>query len=292
MDQAIADLQRDAADPAVSVSRLVRAALAVAMRVKDEEMGAWLRSEMNGYPTMRDAPDYRWAQGQVRVWNALRGWIPVVFQDPAEEERISRVASTQSIGELEGLLGEDFSRGVYGVPFPPHVAQQITRGNRYLTNPMVQVPRTSLQRVLDRVRNRILEWTLRYGVADGQTSRAGDGPLDRRGVVIAGPIVDSQVQIGSSNSPMSIVDDPVDIDGLVSLVAELRGALPTLNLPRETASQLSADLETMESQVKAPKPRYGLLRNLASLVGETLKSAGGAIAAELAKRFLNLPPAS
>src|SRR6266516_2482987 len=117
LEQAIADLQKRAADPEVAVAQLVREALALASQSKDEDMAAWLRAEMNGYSIMREAPEHRWTEGRVVVWNAYRGWVAVVFRDPADEERVSRVATTQGIGEVEALLKEDTSRGSFGVAF-------------------------------------------------------------------------------------------------------------------------------------------------------------------------------
>jgi hypothetical protein len=242
---------------------------------------------MNGYAVMKDAPPYRWATGQIRVMNPYRGWIPVVFRNPAEEERLSKVATTQGVGEVEGLLAQDTTRGVFGVHFPPHVARQITDGEEYLTDPMVHVPRASLERVLDTVRNRVLEWALKYGVADGVVA---DGSVsdDRPRVVIAGSIIDSQVQIAGGDSTMRVINRPLDVASLLALLAELRTALPAFGLSSDARAQIEADVATLESQARSPKPRVDLLRGLSKAVGEGLKAVAGAVAAELAKRFLGM----
>jgi hypothetical protein len=289
LPDALSRLHARAADPDVKVSYLVREALSLATQLRDEEEAKWLRAEMNGYPTMREAPEYRWTTGRVEVFNVYRGWIPVAFESPEEEKRITRVATTQGIGEIEALLEKNQGFGRYGVGFPPFVANQITRGNRYLSNPMVKVESGVFDATLDHVRNRIFEWTLKSGATASFSGTGGDREDVKPTVVISGSLVDSQVQIGNSGSSMVAMDQPIDIAALLNLIGEARAAVAQSEFPSAQRLQLEADLASLEAQARAPKPRGGLLKALGTMVSEGLKSAGTQAGIELAKHFLRLP---
>ncbi len=263
LDADMANLQRNAADPTVMVSQLVREGLTVATRINDEQVALWLRREMNGYVAMRDAPEYRWARGQVRVMNPYRGWIPIIFEDPAVEERLSKVATTQGVGEIEALLARNTSRDTFGLQLPPNIARQLLAQEPYMTNPSVHVPRVMLERVLDSVRNRILEWTLTHGTGEQRGPRDAAAAGKQLHVVIEGSVVDSQIQIANSRSDLTVVDTGVDVDALRGALDALRAALPSLGLRGDAAAQVKADLQALDSQATSPKPRHDLLRALA-----------------------------
>lgn len=287
LDPAVAHLQRLATDASIPVSQLAREALVLASRLSDAGMTAWLGRELNGYPTMNDAPEYRWTQGSIKVRNASGMWNPVLFRDPHEEERVSRVASTQGVEEIERVLG-DLKTGDYlGVPFPPSIAKQITGGNAYVSQPMVHVATSDLHRVLGHVRNRILEWTLGFGIADvGATAEAADAPIDAR-VVFAGAVVDSTVVIGDNASTLSVVENNIDLAALAKLLERLDSELPTLGLSPESEAQVRADATAIGAQAHAPRPHGAIMRTLGAGIAGVLKSVGAPVAVELAKHFLH-----
>lgn len=107
MASVVIQLQQEALNADVPVSELLRKALVVARKLGQRDFQKWIEGELNGYAGGKDAPVYREVRGQVRGWNPYRGWIPLIFEDAALGEKLSRRKSSQSITELEHLVGKD-----------------------------------------------------------------------------------------------------------------------------------------------------------------------------------------
>ena len=288
LDPSAAALQRHAIESRCSTAELAREAFAVAVRLNDEPMRTWLSAELNGYPTMGDAPEYRWMTGQLRVHNAARGWIPFAFATPEATERYSRTATTQSVGELEALLQSDNGEGHFAWEFPPQQASQITDDNPYLSRPGVTFQRIQFQAILDRVRTRILEWAISLGTPEDGSVAPGATASEATQVIISAPITGSTVQIGGASSSLVVENAPIDAEMLRALIGEARSALEAGETDSTTKSAVEADLDAMDAQLESPTPRTGILRSLAQGAGQLLIGTASEIAAEVGKRLLGL----
>ena len=72
----VEQIQRDAADPNVSVATLLQRVNIVSVKLKLDVVEDWVDHELKGYPG--DVPDYRKVFGSLRAHNPLRGWIGVL----------------------------------------------------------------------------------------------------------------------------------------------------------------------------------------------------------------------
>jgi hypothetical protein len=63
----ISELERDALDDAVRVSRLLRQTHAAATRLGDTVMAEWATRELSGYEGDEECPDYRHVHGTRRL---------------------------------------------------------------------------------------------------------------------------------------------------------------------------------------------------------------------------------
>ena len=99
----VLQLQQDALDRDVLISDLIRKALVVAKKLNLEDFERWISDELNGYGD-GDVPEYRVIPGQVRWWNPRLGWQPLLIEDNAIAEGLSKRGCGQSVGELEYLL--------------------------------------------------------------------------------------------------------------------------------------------------------------------------------------------
>lgn len=77
MDSIVLELQREALDENVNIETLLRKAYLVAKKLKLKDFEDWINQEMNGYN--KEVPKYREIAGEVKAYNPLRGWIPIVF---------------------------------------------------------------------------------------------------------------------------------------------------------------------------------------------------------------------
>jgi hypothetical protein len=119
----VIDLQRDAMNPDVRVSNLLRKAVVVAAKLGQHELRDWAQRELQGYMDGTPCPPYRRVQGQLRAHNPFRGWIPVVFEDADMARALSQRHSGQSVGEIEDLLSRQ--TGFLQIPLSPDHLQSV-----------------------------------------------------------------------------------------------------------------------------------------------------------------------
>lgn len=77
MSSLVQEIQRDATDPDVGVSLLLRKALIVATKLKVTDETHWISLELSGYDRELDEiPGYRELRGLPQVHNPYHGFIP------------------------------------------------------------------------------------------------------------------------------------------------------------------------------------------------------------------------
>lgn len=161
MDSIVLELQRDALNKTVAVSDLLRKAYVVAKKLKIPEFEVWVNNELNGYGETKKVPKYRLASGHVKAWNPYHGWQPVVIEDVDMEKALSSRACGQTIAEIEDLINGRDANGTFHMPFSGKVLNQLRRAISFDTEITLITDRTSLVRILDSVRNIILNWAMK-----------------------------------------------------------------------------------------------------------------------------------
>lgn len=107
MSGLIEEVQRDALDPAVLVSTLLRKAKVAAAKLNLAATETWVEYELNGYPNGAELPQYRELQGKPMALNPYRGWIPIILGDADLDRSLSTCPIAQSIASMEALLKEN-----------------------------------------------------------------------------------------------------------------------------------------------------------------------------------------
>jgi hypothetical protein len=176
MASLVEELQRDALDPNVSVADLLRKASAVASKLSLDTFAKWCKSERDGYRN-GDVPAYRNCGGTLRAFNPYRGWIPVVFHDARFERLCSSYSETSAVGILDDLLRGD-NEGTYQRKVPPEVSHELMKDDPDPMELRLHVSRAQVVKILDAVRNIILDWSLqleRDGIlGDGMSFKPGE----------------------------------------------------------------------------------------------------------------------
>lgn len=151
-------LIEDINNPDVPVSTLLRRAKNLAAKLNQSDFLVWIDKELNGYAVDDKYPDYRKISGEVKFWNPMNGWCPIIFPDTASQERISTRYSMQSVVEIEGLLKS--THDIFEMPYPADVANQIMRGFIIQTKVSLMISRASLVGILNAVRSALQDWVL------------------------------------------------------------------------------------------------------------------------------------
>ena len=213
MSSLVRELQHDALDGSVDVSALLRKAYAVAVKLKLDRFENWCQYELNGYPKGIEVPDYRHIEGQVTAYNPYNGgWHPVRFDEcPDVGEQVCRQRLNGSIGQLQDLVGKGEKSGMLAIIFPLKLQHLILQGDYAFNQVRLEFGCTAIVKMLDVVRNIILDWSLRLeregilgeGMSFSSHERqAATDHADRleRSIITIGTMINSTIQQGSSSA--------------------------------------------------------------------------------------------
>jgi hypothetical protein len=121
----IEEIQKDAIDPKVSISTLLRKVKVAASKLHLPPTERWVEQELNGY-TEPPLPSYRELAGHPKAFNPYRGWIPIIFEQSDLNEMISTCKVSQSVASLEALV-ENNKTNVLQFQFTPGQIMEINR---------------------------------------------------------------------------------------------------------------------------------------------------------------------
>jgi hypothetical protein len=171
MSSLVEELQRGALDNSTDITELLRKAYAVATKLKLEQFKSWCEFELNGYPAGQEVPAYRESAGTIRAWNPYVGAaIPIIFtNDPETQKSWSLHKDRSPVSTTQDLLRTDGN--MFQVSLSPQMQMHLMRGTNTEFESALQIGRGALVKLVDGVRNTILEWSLRLE-ADGIV---GDG---------------------------------------------------------------------------------------------------------------------
>jgi hypothetical protein len=214
MASLVLQLQQKALDSSTTLSDVLRTALVTAKKLHLSEFEAWIQNELNGYRTADEVPDYRTVGCQVIATDEFGRKLPVMFQDPDEERVASRRILYAPISSLEILPSE--SAGSLSLPLPNSIRERLHSAGPVYS----RFPVSEARRVVDTVRNRLLEWALRLeedGIlgeglvfTEQERSKASGGAInigEFRGVL--GNVTGTNVQIGDYSSLISRLENSI-----------------------------------------------------------------------------------
>ena len=276
----ILELQGAALDPNVRVSDLLRKALVVSKKLAVEDVDQWIQRELNGYSSNESIPSYRRIRGTVKVWNPHHGWQSVNFRNAEFGEMISTQSIGQAIGELDDLrlraVNDDLQ-----APFSQKQVNMLMKAMEIPLQPSLHVAYTGIVGILDSVRNNILVWALdleRKGIlGEGMTfSKEEKSAATQVSYQITnniGSMTHSQLQQHSSGT--QVINSGLDLAALAQVVSTMREVLPKLALDSAVKGEYLAELGTLESQSKSPKPKASILSESLKSVRTILEGAAG-----------------
>lgn len=288
----VLELQRAALSKHSSVADLLRLALVVARKLGVAEFEQWIDAELNGYKSGHPpVPAYRTLSGELKCWNPYNGWIPLHSSDPAMDAKLSKRATSQSIGELESMKPSEKKNGsTFVMHFPKELEAQLMSGMDMPLQPALLVGGAQLHGIIDAVRNIVLDWSLKLESAgvlgEGMTFspeekvRAADSSVmyQIENQTVIHNMSHSQVQQGSAGSTQVFVAPSLDLQAVAALVKELRDALPGSGLEANARAEVEADLTTIDVQSKSPKPRLSIIKEALRSVRTVLEGAAGGAA--------------
>ena len=157
MSKIVIDLQRNALDPNVEILTLLRQAYLISRKLKLADFENWVQNELGGYKEGRIVPKYREIWGELKAWNPMRGWIPVLIPNDSIHETICKSKIRNSIPNILSILKAD--EGIR-LPFHGEMAAMFAEGTGQPTLYELDIPINAVEEIVEIVRTNILEWSL------------------------------------------------------------------------------------------------------------------------------------
>ncbi len=202
-------LQRECLDSNVPILNIIRKAMVIARKLSLAEAQTWIDKELNGYHQGDNPPRHRLLTGQILVRNPYHGWQPVIFNDAADGESLSKCFAGQPVGELEEPIRSD--NGEVAFPFDPATLNRLMRQSDLPLPPTRVIGRSSIRGILDAVRNIVLDWTLKLEndgiLGEGLTFTPKEKETAAHGhytINYNAPVGNSQIQQGALGGSQSM----------------------------------------------------------------------------------------
>ena len=258
-------------DKSVDVSDLLRKAMVVSRKLGINEIEDWIKRELSGYNKANEIPEYREISGQVKVYNPYHGWQPLHFRDHKYAELLSKKKIGQAVGQLDSIRQND-TNGYLVVPFNDYTKNNLMSSMDIPLEPSLLVSDTQLYKILEGVRNEILNWSLDLeskgiigdGMSFSKEEKKAASKISYHVTNNIGSMSNSQLQ---QDSPYSSQNLNVNIAGveLGDFIKELKASLNDLELEADEKAELKAEVLTLEHQLASPKPKD-------IIISESLKS--------------------
>ncbi|WP_339498186.1 hypothetical protein [Pseudomonas silesiensis] len=283
------ELQADAMNESVSVLSLLRKARALSVKLGVSTIDQWLAHEMSGYPTRSSIPDYRHVVGRTVCHNPYRGWIPLEIENLEHRQLLSERNLHQPLSELFQFTDAKAAGQSVLLMFPANIAADLRSSSGF--EPGLEIAVNLIYGIISTVRDKILEFSLeleKQGIlGEGMTFT----PKEKMAAsnisysINIENMTGSQLQQGTTGSTQTYTQS-ADFSGISAFVEKLLPAIGELSNPTDR-DQLQSDLETIRSQLKAPTPKTGMIRECLNSVKTVLEGAAGNVAAT----YLPLLPA-
>lgn len=286
----VIELQHDAMKNETSITELLRKAYVVSKKLKIPDFEQWIKLELDGYPHDSDIPEYRTAKGSVEYFNPYRGWKPITFGDSKDEEYFSVRKVTQRIAEIESLLSETpKDRGHLQIPFTAEEQNTLCEGMGERFQVTLMTPPTNLVRIVDGVRNIILNWSLKLeedGILGEEMmfSKDEQQKVESHAYYVNnfyGEVSQSQIQQDSPKAKQSQVINEFSTQNVNNFISSLKNNLKDIRLASELSEELIAEISTVEIQVKSPKPKEGIIKESLKSIGRILEGASGSVVGQM-----------
>ena len=180
-------LQHKASNSSVAVSDLLRRALPTARKLKIIDQVPWIQSELNGYHNAdpNSFPPYRFVKSTVECEKSTSSGTE--FHDPLlsgrspshPNESAADYPCHVSIAEIERALKGKTTDNYVHISCQPNVEEVFIETMKLPSSIVLTVQASRLYRILDAVRNKILDWTseLEEKGISGENMSFSDEPI-------------------------------------------------------------------------------------------------------------------
>jgi len=255
----------------------------VAAKLNLDEVLEWVEHELSGYPDDAALPEYRDLTGQVKFFNPVHGWRPVIFQDDEMENFISRCPVYQSIASIEEVLVRSTDTNYLICPFSGRKQARLAEMLGFNTEFRAHISPAAIFSVLDNVRNRVLDWAISLEKAgilgDGLTFTPKEKEAAK--VMTTGNVYHIQGNVGvlgdvahsTVTNTQSATYSTDQLDSLRDAVEQISAAVSQLGA--DLKEPVTAAVGEIQEELKQAQPNSGKLQKAISSIRATCEGAAG-----------------
>jgi len=289
MASIIEQIQRDACDPNVRISDLLRRVKLAATKLGLGAVEDWVEHELAGYPDKGSVPDYRIINGRPMSQNPVRGWELI----GGHVEQISKRRIGQNVASLEELANAPEQSSIM-FPFSDALVAKLNEMNgTHGWLAMLEVDKSAIVSILDRVRTEVLNWALKMEQAGVLGSEFSFNDADKKKaqeatmMISIGSIGQYVGNLGSGNTMGDVKVGELNTNVIADLTAQLKKHADDLIQAGADGTILKARLDQIEAELRKPAPPEAVLRGLLVDVRNAIAGAAGNLMATGATALLN-----
>lgn len=272
MAKLVIELQKECLNTNCSFSDLCQKAYFIARKLNQDEMIVFLKKEIYGYKNLKDLPDYRYVDLIYKAFNPYHGWIP--FQIPSQGifSRLLKGPIFLSVGEMQDFLNADDSMLNSAVPL--ELQQELIKRSNipFITEIKGVFSKTQLVRILDVIKNRILDWAIKLekeGVCgnDYEFTEHEKEIAKNMTVIINGNVNGSNIIDSITNSSATVNNKGFDFEALKQLVTKIEADLENAkNIEVDKSRFLKEQTTLLKKSIeeKNETSAIDLLKNIAT----------------------------
>lgn len=291
MPSLVEQLQADALDRTVPAADLLRKAKVVAVKLDLADFLTWVERELNGYGDTDPIPDYRVVNGQLKALNPFRGWQLIAFPSSELQEAVTKRKIGISIGHLDDLLAAHRGNQALHMPLSADAHRAIVRAIEYETEVTLFIDRSQIAAIVDAVRNKILDWSLKLEklgiVGDGMSfSKQEKAKAQEAASIVISNIENFVGNVGgtlsehaSISATQTNVTATIDLGKLRDFIAQTKKYLD--GLPKEMTEPVSQELRTLDAEAKSQTPDQSKIKAALRSIGRIVEGAAGGAAGNL-----------
>jgi hypothetical protein len=285
----IEQIQRDALDRDVRVSDLLRRVKFAATKLGMGAVEDWVENELSGYKTAESVPDYRIIHGRPMSRNPYRGWEAI--GGSVEGIAVRHVA--QSITSVEELTNAPKGATVH-FPYLDSLLKKLNDANGtegWLA--ALEVDKSTLVPILDRVRTLVLDWALKLeqaGVLGTEYNFDAAEKAKAQGAATTiniGTISSFAGNLGTGNVAGNISLHEINFTLVRDLATQLNSRVDELTKAGADGATLKARLDSLDSELQKPQPTTSVVRGLLVDLRNAVAGAAGNLMATGAIALIN-----
>jgi hypothetical protein len=264
----VKDILAAAVDDKISTTRLIRMARVGAAQVATPEFQEWLDREAKGYSNLRggEIPPYRRVEGTLFA-RYPQGWAEVKARTPVDRklmETFSEMPLAHEIAEIETLARPD---GLIMVEYAGDAETMVLGHLPGASKVGIHVPANFFTRVVEHVRDMVLEWAMeldRAGILGSNGSFTENEKAAASKLLASvenhfhGDLRNVMLQQASPGATQAMTGP--DLQGLGEIVTVLRESMKDLRFDEDVRSTLELRVAELEKELQAPSPGTWALR--------------------------------